>query len=80
MSPVDDNDDSAADHDDGWHPSLHQQRFAVLSRHANSRAKEYVQAQLPKWQEGGYGLPYLAAMGMETELRQMMVKALRGTG
>lgn len=64
-------------HDDEWHPSLRQQSFALLSRHANRRAKEYVQEQLPKWQEGGYGLPYLAAMGMETELRQMMAKALR---
>jgi hypothetical protein len=64
-------------HHDDWHPSLHQQSFAVLSRHARRRAEEYVESQLPQWQEGGYGLPYLAAMGMETELRQIMVKALR---
>ena len=64
-------------HQDDWHSSLHQQSFAVLSRHARKRAQEYVQSQLLQWQEGGYGLPYLAAMGMETELRQIMVKALR---
>lgn len=64
-------------HQDDWHSSLHQQSFAVLSRHARKRAQEYVQSQLLQWQEGGYGLPYLAAMGMETELRHIMVKALR---
>lgn len=64
-------------HQEDWHSSLHQQSFAVLSRHARKRAQEYVQSQLLQWQEGGYGLPYLAAMGMETELRQILVKALR---